>query len=123
MRIVRLRIISVFFLIFLFILPSSSHAHAFPSHSDPKVGSKISSSPSGVSIWFDADLEPAFSTISVQDSSGKKLDKGDSHIDSSDPKLLRVSVPELSSGKYKVLWDVVARDGHRTNGDFTFEIK
>lgn len=120
---VRLRIFSVLFLISIFVLPATSRGHAFPSRSDPKVGSKVSGSPASVSIWFDADLEPAFSTISVQDSQGKTVDKKDSHTDPSDPKLLQVSLEGLPPGKYKVLWDVVARDGHRTNGDFTFEIK
>ncbi len=103
--------------------PGTSSAHAFPDHSDPKVGSTVSVSPSQVRIWFDGDLEPAFSTLMVHNADGKMIDKQDSRVGTADPKLLQVTVPPLPAGKYLVIWNVVARDGHRTNGQFTFTIK
>ncbi len=107
----------------LCILPEGSWAHAFPDHSDPKVGSTVSGTPSFVRIWFDGALEPAFCKITVQDASGRKVDKGDGRVDSSDATLLQVSLPQLPAGVYRVVWIVVARDGHRTMGDYTFVIK
>ena len=98
-------------------------AHAFPDHADPRVGSKILASPSKVRIWFDSALEPIFSTIMVHDAGDKMVDKRDSHVDASDPTLLEVGVPRLGPGTYRVFWSVVARDGHRTSGDYTFTIK
>jgi len=74
-------------------------------------------------IWFDSMLEPVFSTIVVQDSNGRKVDKGNGGVNASDSTLLETSLPPLSPGTYRVIWNVVARDGHRTNGDFTFSIK
>jgi len=103
--------------------PKDSLAHAYPDHADPKVGASITAPPSVVRIWFDNDLEPLFSSIHVQDQSGKNVDKGDSRVSVSDPTLLEVSVPLLPPGTYRVLWDVVARDGHRTMGNFSFTIK
>ncbi len=41
----------------------------------------------------------------------------------SDAMLLEVSLPPLSPGIYRVIWNVVARDGHRTEGDYTFTIQ
>ncbi len=108
---------------FLCALPNVSLGHAFPDHSDPKVGSTLSSSPSQVRIWFDGDLEPAFSTLMVHNADGKMIDKRDSRVDQTDPKLLQVSVPPLPSGTYLVIWNVVGRDGHRTNGQYSFTIK
>jgi methionine-rich copper-binding protein CopC len=32
-------------------------------------------------------------------------------------------LPALPSGRYRVFWTVVARDGHRTEGDFSFRVK
>ncbi len=110
-------------LICLFIFTEDLHAHAYPDHADPKVGSTVSAVPSIVRIWFDSDLEPVFSTIHVQDQSGKNVDKGDGRVDATDPTLLETSVPSLPSGLYRVLWDVVSRDGHRTNGSFSFTVK
>ncbi len=123
----RLRVLRIattlLFLAFLCSLPELSLGHAFPDHAEPKVGSAISAVPSRVRIWFDSNLEPAFSSIIVQDANGKKVDKEDGRVNPSDATLLEASLPTLSPGTYRVLWDVVARDGHRTNGDYTFVIK
>ena len=114
---------TLLFLAFLCTLPELSLGHAFPDHAEPKVGSVNSAVPSSVRIWFDSNLEPAFSSIIVQDANGKKVDKGDGRVDPSDATLLEASLPSLPPGAYRVIWDVVARDGHRTNGDYTFVIK
>lgn len=98
-------------------------AHAFPDHADPKVGSTVPAPPSLVRIWFDSALEPVFSSIRVQNASGKVVDNKDGHVDSSNVTLLEVTVPKLPPGSYRVFWSVVARDGHRTAGDYTFTIK
>ena len=104
-------------------LTVNAYAHAYPDHADPKVGSTISVSPSLVRIWFDSALEPAFSTIMVHNANGEMVDKRDGRVDPSDPTLLEVSVPPLPPGTYRVIWNVVARDTHRTSGSFTFTIK
>jgi methionine-rich copper-binding protein CopC len=97
--------------------------HAFPDHAEPRVGSALTASPDRVRIWFDGTLEPAFSSIRVQNASGQQVDKGDSHVDAADATLLEVSLPPLAPGSYRVIWSVVARDGHRTEGDFNFTIR
>jgi len=100
-----------------------SWGHAFPDHSDPGVGSKIDTSPDRVRIWFNSELEAEFSTIRVEDSNEKQVDKGNCHVDESNPKLLEVGIPALSRGTYHVKWVAVGRDGHRTQGDFSFTVK
>jgi len=104
-------------------LPEVSWGHAFPDHSDPKVGSTIAVSPDRVRIWFDSALEAAFSTIMVHSVDGKMVDKRDGRVNPSDATLLEVSVPKLPPGTYRVIWSVAARDVHRTTGDYTFVIK
>jgi methionine-rich copper-binding protein CopC len=100
-----------------------SWGHAFPDHSEPRVGSTVSSSPSVVRIWFDGDIEPVFSTLMVHTMDGRMVSKGDSHVDPNDSTLLEVSVPPLPPGQYLVIWSVIARDGHHTMGQFTFTVK
>jgi len=51
------------------------------------------------------------------------VDRGDGRVDAKDSTLLEVSLPALPPGRYHVLWSVVARDGHRTEGRFPFRIK
>jgi methionine-rich copper-binding protein CopC len=97
-------------------------AHAFLDHAEPRVGSKVSTSPDEVKIWFTQELEPAFSAIKVTDADGNVVDKKDTQVDDKDKKLLKVSLSHLSPGKYKVSWHVVSVDTHKTTGDFTFEV-
>jgi methionine-rich copper-binding protein CopC len=98
--------------------------HAYPDHADPKVGATIATCPAVVRIWFDSDLEPVFSSIMVHAAKDEVMvDKHDGRVDSSNPTLLEVSVPVLPPGEYIVYWSVVARDGHRTSGNYRFRIK
>ncbi len=98
--------------------------HVFPEHAEPQVGATVTVSPTCVRIWFDGALEPAFSNLRVQDASGQQVDKGDVQVDPSDATLLEVNLLHpLYPGTYRVIWSVVARDGHRTEGDYTFTIK
>ena len=96
--------------------------HAFLGRADPRVGSTVRNPPAEVKIWFTEGLEPAFSSVQVVNEAGKKIDKGNSQVDSSNPALLRISLPLLSPGIYKVIWRVLSVDGHVTDGDFTFRI-
>jgi len=124
MRLAHLKTaIAVVFLTYLCALPNTSWSHAFPDHSDPKVGATVTGSPPRVRIWFDSELEPAFSSIMVHSADGKMVDKRDGRVNPSDPTLLEVSLPLLPPGTYRVFWNVVARDTHRTNGDYTFTVK
>lgn len=103
--------------------PQAAWGHAFPDHSEPKVGTTVNVAPTQVRIWFDSELEPEFSTLRVENKGGQRVDKGDGHVDKSNPTMLEASLPSLSPGTYRVIWSVVARDGHRTEGDYTFTVK
>lgn len=107
----------------LLIIPISGWGHAFPDHSEPRVGSDLKTPPGQVKIWFDGGIEPLFSSIEVFDSNQKKVDKGDSQVDPKDNSVLMVDLPPLPPGKYEVSWSVVAIDTHRTEGRFKFTVK
>ena len=124
MRLLNLKtVVAVFSVALLSAFPETSWGHAFPDHADPKVGSIVSAAPTRVRIWFDSELEPAFSTIMVHAADGWMADKGDGRVNPNDATLLEISLPPLPVGVYRVIWSVVARDGHRTSGDYTFSIK
>ena len=97
--------------------------HAFPDHSDPRVGHTVDAPPPAVRIWFDGAIEPVFSTLRVEDGDKRRVDKNDARVDPVDRTLLEVSLPPLSPGRYQVFWSIVARDGHRTEGSFPFRVK
>jgi copper resistance protein C len=50
------------------------------------------------------------------------VDKRDVHLDRSNHALLRVSLPRLETGSYKIVWRVVSVDTHTTNGSFSFRV-
>ena len=109
-------------ILFIVIQPQA-WAHAFLDHAEPKVGGTVANSPSIIKIWFTQDLEPAFSTIEVQDAQGNEVDKKDTHLDDKDKTLLLVSVPQLPDSTYTVTWHVTSVDTHRTQGQFKFTVK
>lgn len=99
-------------------------AHAFPDRSIPHVGSAVATAPRSVRIWFDGDLEPVFSTLMVKTESGTQVSMGQGRVSTSDRTLLETDLPAtLPPGKYYVYWSVIARDGHHTEGRFSFSVK
>lgn len=98
-------------------------AHAFPERAEPRVGAVIRTAPAQVRIWFDGELEPAFSTITVTDSRGQRIDRGDAGVDPQNRRLIHVTLSAMPPGVYKVTWKVLAVDGHRTEGDYSFTLK
>lgn len=106
------------------LVSGQAYAHAFPENSSPHVGASVPASPAQVKIWFNADLEPLFNTLVVKNAGGDVVSAGKAHVDAKHPALLEVSLrPALAPGKYHVYWHVTARDGHHTEGDFTFTVQ
>ncbi len=104
------------------LFPAAALAHAFLDHAVPAVGSTVHGPPAEVRLRFTQELEPAFSTVRVYDKSGTQVDRMDKQLDRNDASLLKVSLPRLAPGTYRVVWRVLSVDTHVTEGDFTFEV-
>jgi copper resistance protein C len=104
-------------------LQTHAWAHAFLDHAEPKVGSTVTNSPAEIKIWFTQNLEPAFSTLEVQDAQGKEVDKKAAQLDDKDKSLFLISLPPLPAGTYTVIWHAVSVDTHKTQGHFEFTVK
>jgi len=109
-------------LLFALALPAAALAHAFLDRAVPAVGSTVHGPPAEVRLKFSQPLEPAFSTVRVLDSSGKQVDRMDKQLDRNDASLLKVSLPRLAPGVYRVVWRVLSVDTHVTEGDYKFEV-
>jgi methionine-rich copper-binding protein CopC len=103
-------------------LQTHAWAHAFLDHAEPKVGGTVTNSPAEIKIWFTQNLEPAFSTLEVQDSLGKEVDNKDAQLDKKDRSLFLVSLPPLPTGTYTIIWHAVSVDTHKTQGRFEFTV-
>lgn len=101
--------------------PAAVHAHAFPLRADPRVGSTVAAAPAKVTIWFDSEIETAFSKIEVYDAAERRVDKNEPRVDASRTRL-EVDLSPLPPGKYQVRWTALSVDTHVTEGRFTFTV-
>ena len=103
----------------LLLAAGEAAAHATLDHAEPRVGAKVATTPSEVTLWFTQNLEPAFSTVTVTDAAGKRVDTGKTSVDGSQ---MSVSLRPGGSGTYHVKWHVLSVDSHTTDGSFTFQV-
>ena len=100
----------------------AAFAHTHLVRATPAVDGTIRTAPSEVTLRFSEKLESAFSSVVVRDSEGNQIDKGNAQLDKSDRRIMRVSLPPLAPGIYKVEWRAVSADTHKVEGDFTFRV-
>jgi copper resistance protein C len=90
---------------------------------EPPVESKLKWPPNEVKLTFAGRLEPAYSSIRVKDDRGAEVDRQDTHVDPSNPLLLRATLQPLERGAYTVIWRVLSVDGNATEGRYTFRVE
>ena len=95
------------------------HAHAMLDRAEPRVGNKVATAPHEVTLWFTQRLEAAFSSITVTNAAGERVDSGKTRVSGT-----QMSVPLRSGGPgtYRVNWRVLSVDTHATDGSFTFQV-
>ena len=98
-------------------------AHAFVSRSEPRAAANLAESPPQVRIWFDGPVETMFLEVRVETEDKRRVDKKDARRHPDDAALVEVGLPRLSAGRYRVFWSVIAGDGHRREGSFSFLVK
>jgi methionine-rich copper-binding protein CopC len=98
---------------------SEAAAHAFLDHADPRVGNTVATAPREVRLWFTQKLEPAFSTVSVTDEAGQRVDTGKPRVSGD---TMAISLRQIGSGTYRVIWRVLSVDAHTTDGNFSFKV-
>ena len=103
----------------LLLATGQATAHAMLDHAEPRVGNKVATAPREVTLWFTQKLEPAFSTITVTNSAGERVDTGKTRVSGSQ---MSVSLRPGGSGTYHVTWHVLSVDTHTTDGNFTFDV-
>lgn len=74
-------------------------------------------------LQFSERLEPAYSSVRVLNDRGQQVDRRDSQVDRANPALLRVTLPPLPAGTYRVSWRVLSIDADVTDGEFIFRIE
>jgi hypothetical protein len=101
---------------------AAAQAHAFLDHASPAVGGAIPAAPTAVTLWFTQDLEPTFSSVTVANAAGQRVDLGNVQVPPGQPAELQVGLRKLLPGIYTVSWHVISVDTHPTEGSFTFQV-
>ncbi len=114
----RSSLIGIVLLLFV-VANGAAQAHAFLDHAEPRVGNKVASPPHEVTLWFSQKLEPAFSSVTVTNAAGERVDSGKARVSGNQ---MSVSLRPGGAGAYHVNWRVLSVDTHTTNGSFTFQV-
>jgi methionine-rich copper-binding protein CopC len=118
----HLRAVLIASIVVTFAAISGASAHPKLVSAVPAVDGTVSAAPNEITLRFNERLEGSFSKVVIKNSEGKQVDKGDAKVDRSDRRILRVSVPTLPAGQYKVEWQAMSADTHKVEGDFTFRV-
>jgi copper resistance protein C len=114
----RLRIFVISLLLTVF-SDAAAQAHALLDHANPPVGSTVASAPQEVTLTFTQNLEPAFSSVQVTAADGARVDQDKAQISGN---TMRVGLKSLAAGSYRVRWQALSVDTHKTEGSFTFSV-
>jgi methionine-rich copper-binding protein CopC len=96
-----------------------AQGHAELERTVPAAGSTVRGSPQEVAIWFTQKLEPAFSSITVRNAAGQRVEAGKTGVSGN---VMRVPLKAIGAGTYRVNWRVLSVDTHRTQGTFSFRV-
>ncbi|MGE6550533.1 copper resistance CopC/CopD family protein [Bacillus mycoides] len=110
--------------VLIILIPKSASAHAYVVKSNPAENETLKKAPSVVKIEFDEDIQvSSFNTLFVRDTSGKRVDVKDAHIDKKNKKILEAGLKEnLKNGLYSIQWKAISADGHPIQGVIPFRI-
>lgn len=109
-------------LLALIMVADGASAHSFLEGAEPRPGSTVKTVPADVRLRFTERLEAAYSTVRVTDEAGRRVDRGEAHMEAGAPKRLRVPLLPIEPGRYTVRWRVLSVDSHVVEGEFTFRL-
>lgn len=112
-----------FIVCFVLLTPTTAAAHAYLVKSAPARRAVLFKAPARLQLWFNERLEPRFSSVTVTDSMGNRVDGGDVQVSADDPKQLSIGINALAPGSHTVEFRVLSVDGHTVKDQFPFTIR
>ena len=103
----------------LLLVTGEATAHALLDRAEPRVGNTVATAPREVTLWFTQKLEAAFSTVTVTNAAGQRVDTGKPRVSGNQ---MAVSLRAGGAGTYHVTWRVLSVDAHATDGSFSFQV-
>ncbi|KAF2991780.1 copper resistance protein CopC [Methylocystis sp. MJC1] len=96
-------------------------AHSFLVEATPSSKDHVATSPKIIKLRFGGGVEPKYSKLTIEDTSGKVLGSGAAGTPDK-PRELSMDGPELAAGKYVVRYRVLSTDGHIVEGNYEFTV-
>lgn len=107
----------------LFFAPYAA-AHAHLTSQTPAENSVLDATPAQLVLVFSEGIEPRFSKVRLYGPQNQEIRTGKPNVDGSGHTTLQLVLEEsLSQGQYRVEWQVVSVDGHKTTGKYSFSVK
>ena len=107
----------------LVLLATPAWPHASLVRSSPARRATLTTAPDRVQLWFNEAVEPKFSSASVWDAAGQRVDLGDARVEPDDPKRLTLGLKPLGRGTFRVRFRVLSVDGHVVESEFPFTLR
>lgn len=98
-------------------------AHATLQSSTPAKDTEVAGAPKEIVMRFNENLEAAFSNAKVSDASGQVVSTEKAALDPSNASIMKLNLPVIGPGVYKVEFTAVGHDGHKRKGEFKFTVK
>src|SRR5215216_1102107 len=86
--------------------PGLAAAHAVLKRASPAAGAVLAQPPPEIRLSFNENVEPRFSQIELMSGTGTRINTGPLAVDPANRSEIRVSVPALEPGRYRVRWRV-----------------
>jgi methionine-rich copper-binding protein CopC len=102
---------------------SGAAAHSRLVKSNPSARAVVDKAPKELKLWFNEGVEPAFAKVWIVPAQGAQIPLT-SQGDSSDPRLLKVALPDnLPAGPVNIGYHMLSVDGHTVDDKLTFTVK
>lgn len=98
-------------------------AHAQLVKAEPARRAVLDKAPTQIRLWFNEEIEGAYTTLSVFGANKKSVTDAKPEIVSDDPKSIYLPLPDLKPGKYTVKFRVLSVDGHIVDESFNYKVK
>lgn len=109
---------------FLFIPSMYAEAHSALEKTYPKADTTIKKAPETVELWFQDPVVIHKDSVTVTNSSGKKVQEGQAYLDEGDPSHVIVNLTDNPPpGKYTVAYSVITPDGYVLKSRYGFQVK
>jgi methionine-rich copper-binding protein CopC len=119
-RVLRTIAVTVLAGLALLLGASPALAHTRLQSSDPSDGASLDAAPERVSLTFNEEMTPGFSTITVVGPDGAHYETGD--VAAEGGTVSRSVLPLGPAGQYKIGYRVVSADGHPVAGEVAFTL-